>query len=76
MTTFTVRLFGPLARSFGADTMAVQVDTPTPTCGDLVRLLPPELARHRLAVNHEYAAASTPVRPDDEIALIGMVNGG
>ncbi len=38
--------------------------------------LAPSLASSRLAVNHEFVDSEHVIKPDDEVALIGMVSGG
>jgi molybdopterin converting factor small subunit len=76
MTKVTVRLFGPLARTAGNDRLEVTLPHAQPRCGDVLGALPPYLAGHRLAVNHEYVSHDTVLQPDDEVALIGMVSGG
>ena len=78
----TVRLFGPQARLAGAEKCAVTVPVPVTAAdvlaglGEAYPALRPSLAASRLAVNHEYVAGSFSVRPDDEVALIGLVSGG
>ena len=54
-----------------------------PTCAEVLIALGearPELRSSigacRLAVNHEFASAKTHVKPDDELALVGLVSGG
>jgi molybdopterin converting factor small subunit len=77
-----VRLFGAEAAAAGRDSIIVAVDEPA-TCRGVVEAvgrscpsLRDLLAGVRVAVNHEFAGPSAPVRPGDEVALIGLVSGG
>lgn len=77
-----VRLFGAEAAAAGRDSLTITL-TQTATCRDVVEALartcPPlrgMLPGARVAVNHEFAAPDDPVRPGDEVALIGLVSGG
>lgn len=78
----TVLLFGPEAKACDASEVRVRVGD-QPTCAQVLEALGeahPQLRASvgscRLAVNHEFAAASTPIKPTDELALIGLVSGG
>jgi molybdopterin converting factor small subunit len=79
--TVEVRLFGPLAARAGAAQVSVHCADPT-TAAVLAALdqqhpaLKEVLPSCRLAVNHAYAAADQRLSATDEIALIGLVNGG
>lgn len=78
----TIKLFAAARDLAGAD--EVVVDAPHgATAGDVRQALAaqaPHLATlaagSLLAVNAEYAAATTPVSADDEVALIPPVSGG
>lgn len=77
-----VRLFGAEAAAAGCDSIAVDVDEPA-TCRAVVESLgracpplAPLLPGVRVALNSEFAPPERPVRPDDEVALIGLVSGG
>ncbi|MBM4108744.1 MAG: MoaD/ThiS family protein [Phycisphaerae bacterium] len=77
-----VRLFGAEASAAGLDSITVDVDEP-PTCRgvvDAVGRACPALAALlpgvRVALNAEFAPPERPVRPEDEVALIGLVSGG
>jgi molybdopterin converting factor small subunit len=67
----------------GKSALAVEVDSASPTVGELLRALAaaePALARSlpksRLAVNFEFADPSQSIHCGDELALIGMISGG
>lgn len=77
-----VRLFGAEAAAAGQDSLTVTLTQPA-TCRDVVDALARScpalqglLAGTRVALNHEFAAPDDPVRPGDEVALIGLVSGG
>ena len=81
--TLTIKLFGPQATLAGEREVTIKTPQPSATAGEVLRLLGqvspalgPSLDASRLAINHEFAADTTVVRPSDEIALIGMVSGG
>jgi molybdopterin synthase catalytic subunit/molybdopterin converting factor small subunit len=81
--TVTVRLFAILRERAGSD--SVEIDLPeaatvadaferlaaVPTLAELVDRLP-----LRMAVNREYATASTPIAAGDELAMISPISGG
>lgn len=78
-----VLLFGPQAALAGAREVRVALEgseaTPAAVLAALAEGAPAlaaSLGASRLAVNHEFAAADTVVRPGDEVALVGMVSGG
>ncbi len=82
--TVTVRLFAILRERAGRDSVEIELpddatvadafrrlaDTAGPL-GELIDRLP-----LRMAVNREYASASTAIRPGDELALIPPISGG
>lgn len=78
----TVLLFGPQATLAG--TREITVEPAEPTAGSVLAALATaaaeplvgSLGTSRLAVNHEFAEDTHPIRPGDEVALIGMVSGG
>lgn len=79
--TVRVLLFASYADALGA--AAVDVALPEPATvadviGAVTRLPGGERLPRRplVAVNERYAAAATPVRPGDEVALIPPVSGG
>jgi MoaE-MoaD fusion protein len=81
--TVTVRLFAILRDRAGSD--SVEIDLPDgATVGDAFEQLAaaPGLAdlidplSVRMAVNREYATATTSIRPGDELALIPPISGG
>ncbi len=72
-----VRLFAALRERADGDSVAIEVPD-SATAGDAIAALG-ELAGEmpfRLAVNHEYADASRPLAPGDELAAIPPVSGG
>lgn len=78
-----VLLFGPALRIAGRTRMTVEVDERDLTCRavkEALRSAEPRLAgflaEARLAVNRKMAGEEDPIAPGDEVALIGMVNGG
>lgn len=76
-----VLLFGPQATLAGKREVAVEVAEPTAQAvltalSEAAEPLAASLAASRLAVNHEFVAETHPIRPGDEVALIGMVSGG
>ncbi len=80
---WTVHLFGPLAQAAQRTQITVRLEDASPTVANLrspLAEVAPELApllpTCRFAVNHGFAAENQPLRPGDEIALIGMVSGG
>lgn len=79
----TVRLFGPMAMAVGSDHVQISVEASPPSCAWLRSELASQfptlrngLDQCRFAVNREYVADDAVVKATDEIALIGMVNGG
>lgn len=80
--TVVVKLFGPDALAVGRPQLAFELP-PESTCRELrqkLRQAAPRLAgsltASRFAVNHVFANEAQPLRPGDEVALIGMVSGG
>lgn len=80
---FTVLVFGPVARTAGAQEVQVSLRGDPITCGHLreaIRQQHPRLeALLRVCVfgvNHALAKDTQVLRSTDEIALIGMVSGG
>jgi molybdopterin converting factor small subunit len=78
-----VLLFGPQATLAGARSVRVSLVDQQPKSVTVLEALAlqlpelgPSLKTSRLAVNHAFAAADTPISPSDEVALIGMVSGG
>ncbi len=78
-----VLLFGPLAQRAGDSSVAVELADGDPTAGDVLQALRTQapalrdvVDACRLAVNCAFAADETPVRPQDEVALVGLVSGG
>ncbi|MBI1375048.1 MAG: hypothetical protein GC159_20205 [Phycisphaera sp.] len=83
MIELTVKLFGPAARAAATSELSVQIDGDATIAADVLRALRDQhtsiaslVDAARLAVNHEFADADTPVRASDELALIGQVSGG
>ncbi len=83
MPQFTIKLFGPEAATANSRQISISLSSPNPTVTDLLLAIQSEHANlkidpthHRIAVNHEFADPNQPVRPTDEIALIGAVSGG
>ncbi|HEX8103474.1 MAG TPA: molybdenum cofactor biosynthesis protein MoaE [Solirubrobacteraceae bacterium] len=77
----SVRLFAGLKERAGAGRVDVEVPEPATVAGLLEAVattpigpLPPRSCI--VAVNREYAAASAPIAPGDEVALIPPVSGG
>lgn len=82
MMTITVRLFAAMADAAGARELTIELPEGA-TGRDLLSLLSqryPKVAdlapSLRLAVNQEYVPWESPLRPDDEIAIIPPVSGG
>lgn len=82
MMTITVRLFAAMADAAGARELTIELPEGA-TGRDLLSLLSqryPKVAALapslRLAVNQEYVPWESPLRPDDEIAIIPPVSGG
>lgn len=84
--TFPVQLdvliFGSAAVAAGRDRVSVHV-ADTARVADVVVALAEQhptlrfaLAPARVAVNHAFAAPTSPVAPGDEVALITLVGGG
>lgn len=77
-----VLLFARARELAGSDSVSVSVAIPATIAGLRATLasrypgLAALLARSALAVNHSFADDSTPVSPNDEIALIPPVSGG
>jgi molybdopterin converting factor small subunit len=77
-----VLLFGPLSQSASSDRVSVEVAGETTTAGEVLHalgampLFSGGLSGFRIAVNHAFATADTPIRESDEVAMIGMVSGG
>ena len=77
-----VRLFGNEARLLG--TRQVQAFAREGiTAGELRRNIAGQFPAHqaaieacRVAINHDFAADDTVIKPGDEVALIGSVSGG
>ncbi|MEI8195309.1 MAG: MoaD/ThiS family protein [Phycisphaerae bacterium] len=81
--TCTVKIFGPLAAAAGDRELVVQTDQNQLTCTQLRALLTRQIPQIsallpacRFAINHAYAEESQVIRPEDEVALIGLVSGG
>jgi molybdopterin synthase catalytic subunit len=79
----TVRLFAVCRERAGVDRIAVDLPGENPGISELqaalARAAPglePLLPLVRVAVNHEFADASTRFRPEDDVALIPPVSGG
>ena len=79
---FVVRLFGSAREAVGEATVEVELERPS-TAGvvldELGRARPalaPLLPRSRVAVDRAYVDPSTPVEPDQEIAVLPPVGGG
>jgi molybdopterin converting factor subunit 1 len=77
-----VRLFARARDLAGADTLTVEL-APGSTVADLRRrlaalhpALAPLLERSALAVEHEFATADQPLKPEAEVALLPPVSGG
>jgi molybdopterin converting factor small subunit len=82
-TTWTVKVFGPLARLAGRHELAVEIHSAEPNVAALRNsiglqypVLVDILPSCRIAVNHAFAEEERPIRTGDELALIGMVSGG
>ncbi len=78
-----VRLFGPAAEAAQRREISVPLAGDAPTVAELRQelgkvapALLPFLSGCRFAVAHQFAHETQPLRPHDEIALIGMVSGG
>ena len=78
-----VKLFGPQAQLVGSRQLEVELPGQRATVRQVLSGLQdrePRLAASlpgsRIAVNHVFVAADSPVGADDEVALIGMVSGG
>lgn len=80
-----MRLFGPAAQAARADRVRVRWSTsdrrPSPrellaALGEQHPVVGFALGSARLAVNHAFAAESSRVSPEDEVALIALVGGG
>ncbi|QDT69194.1 ThiS family protein [Planctomycetes bacterium MalM25] len=74
-------LFGPQAALAGEREIIVTAEEPTAgrvleALAQASETLAPSLAASRLAVNHKFVGDEHPIRPGDEVALIGMVSGG
>ena len=84
MPVYTIKLFGPQAETVGRDRVEVRTHGDAAvTEADLRQLLGdqhPALAASmgvsRVASDHQYVTADTPLDPDAELALIGLVSGG
>lgn len=81
MVRVNVLLFGPQATLAGRREVSVEVADPTAgavldALAAAAEPLAASLGASRLAVNHEFVGVSHPIRPGDEVALIGMVSGG
>ena len=73
--TVIVRLFGPLSRAAGRGELAVAIEHPRPTCGEIrARLATGEprlagmLPACRFAINHAFAADDREIAEGDEVA--------
>lgn len=82
MTRIEVRLFGPAREAAGAAAVTVEVADGA-TAGEVVAAvghrfpgLGDLLPRSRVAVNHAYVDASSPVADGDEVAILPPVGGG
>ena len=83
-TDMTVQLFGPYAAAVGSGSVRVAVEGDEPVTveqllkqlGETEPRLSSLLPGARLAVNCRYALPHETVTADDELALIGLVNGG
>jgi len=80
--TLEVFIFGASAMQVRHDRVAVTVSD-APTAAEVLAALAKqhpvlnvEGIAARLAVNHTFATAETPIRPGDEVALIALVCGG
>jgi molybdopterin converting factor small subunit len=83
LARYTVKLFGPQARLAQQREVEVEVAGDSTQAREVLAAvgaacpaLGESLASSRLAVNHAFAPGDTPVRPGDEVALIGMLGGG
>ncbi len=81
--TYRVLLFGSEAAACGKSEVLVHGDDPAITVAELkTRLARAEpnlnlsFRAARIAVNHSFVTEATMVRPQDEVALIGIVSGG
>ncbi|MGH7243468.1 MAG: MoaD/ThiS family protein [Phycisphaerales bacterium] len=73
-----VLLFGAEEKCVGRSSVDVEV-ADAPHARDVLQALAerwPELKQARLAVNHAFASSDQKISVKDELALIGMVNGG
>lgn len=82
-TRIRVKLFGPEAATAGRREVAIDLPDEAATCAQLRAslaaaepALAPRLPHCRFAINSAYAGEDDPVRPGDEVALIGPVSGG
>lgn len=78
-----LRLFGPLAQHAGTQQVRLEIPGESALCRavrraltDAIPTLEPLAAKCRFAVNNEFVDEDATVRPQDEVALIGMVSGG
>jgi molybdopterin converting factor small subunit len=78
-----VKLFGPQADAVGASSVPILIEPGITRCSDLLQMLSEqhEALRHsigvsRLAVDYDLAEPSTLLKGTEELALIGLVNGG
>jgi molybdopterin converting factor small subunit len=76
-----ILLFGGEAAALGRDSVVLDIEPPT--CTGLRQALErdfpavrPHLSAARFAINSQFAGPDQPIRPGDEVALIGLVGGG
>lgn len=81
--TLPIRLFGAEAAAAGVRIIEIPMPGPHADCASLRPILLavcPAIAGLlpgcRFAVNHEFVEDRHPVKPGDEVALIGRVSGG
>jgi molybdopterin converting factor small subunit len=85
---YEVLIFGRAAKAAGGDRVRVTIsprrgEAGRATAGEVLSAMAEQfpqlefaLLGARLAVNHSFAGAETPVGPGDELALISLVAGG
>lgn len=84
--THEILLFASLRERLGRDRISVEVSTDNGATADVAALLDAISQQHpelreilpnvRVAVDHEFSSADTPIREGVEIALIPPVSGG
>lgn len=79
----TVKFFGPQAQLAGVRETVIELTGDPPSVRDVRRTiaqgfpkLVDSLPASRIAINLEFAGDDDPVRPGDEVALLGMLSGG